>query len=127
MHAFYNTPPPPHIPPCKSSPSHQKQRSTPQGLQQRDAKQRSQLDELSQSLSDAQVELACFKALQEREQRAAPERAEALKALLAAQRERELEVQQRFKALKSERDDLLEELRAGARGQQQRRQAVAAR
>lgn len=91
--------------------------ATLQGLQQRDAKQRAQLDELAQSLADAQIELACFRALQARELRAAPDRAAAARALVASQREREAELQARFRALTQRRDDLLEALRADARQQ----------
>ncbi|GBF97104.1 hypothetical protein Rsub_10115 [Raphidocelis subcapitata] len=93
------------------------------GLQQRDAKQRASLEELAQGLADAAVELACFRALQQREERAAPERAEAMRGLVAAQRAREGELQARYRALTAARDDALEALRAAAR-QQQRAEAA---
>ncbi|KAI8463793.1 MAG: hypothetical protein J3K34DRAFT_135029 [Monoraphidium minutum] len=85
------------------------------GLQQRDAKQRSLVDELAQALADARAELACFSALQARELRAAPDRAAAGRALVAAQREREAELQARYRELGARRDELLEALRGGAR------------
>jgi hypothetical protein len=100
-----------------------------QGLQQRDAKQRAAAEELAQSLADAQIELACFKALQARESAAIPQRADAMRALVAAQKAREGELQERFKELGRARDDALEALRAAARaaaGQQQQQQQARA-
>ncbi|KIY93088.1 hypothetical protein MNEG_14876, partial [Monoraphidium neglectum] len=101
------------------------------GLQQRDAKQRSQAESLAQSLQDAATELACFRGLQARELAAAPARAAAARALVAAQRAREGELQGRYRGLAAARDDLLERLRGAARaeraqGQQQAQQRRAA-
>jgi pre-mRNA-splicing factor CDC5/CEF1 len=96
-----------------------------QGLQQRDEKQRAQVEELAQAAADAEIELACFRSLQGRELRAAPERAAATREMVAAQRGREAELQARFRALQQERDDLLEALRAAARRQQQQQPAAA--
>ncbi len=80
------------------------------GLSARDAKLREQLAELAESAGTAGVELACFRALAEAERRSAPERMEALMAAVDRQREREGELQQRYKLLSRERDDLREAL-----------------
>lgn len=101
-------------------------RARPQGLQQRDAKQRADAEDVAQALTDAGIELACFSALQAREARAAPERAEQMRGLLAAQREREAALQARFKELSDLRGDLLEALRSSVREQQQQQVAAAA-
>lgn len=60
-----------------------------------------------------QIELECFRRLHEQESRGAPERIEALAELVAAQQRRERNLQERFKLLCQQRDDLL---RARAQG-----------
>lgn len=45
--------------------------------------------------------------MHEQEQRAGPERIERVQALVASQQEREAALQERYKALRVERDDLL--------------------
>lgn len=75
-------------------------------------------------VADAQIELACFQALQQQEQLSAPDRIERMRLLLQGQRDREEELQQRFKQLGQQRDDLREALDAAL--QQQAQQAAAA-
>ena len=85
-----------------------------QGLQQRDEKLQQQLGELVEQVQNAGVELACFKALREGEQRAGPERLERVRELLGSQQEREKELQLLFKSLTRERNDLREAVVAAA-------------
>jgi hypothetical protein len=73
-------------------------------------------------VSDAAVELSCFQALQQQEQLSAPDRIERMRDLLQAQREREAALQQRFKALSEQRDDMREALAAAQAAQQQARE-----
>jgi hypothetical protein len=68
---------------------------------------------------DAQIELTAFQALQQQEQLTAPDRIERLKLLLQGQRDREVALQQQFRQLGQQRDDLQEQLQSL---QQQRRQ-----
>lgn len=58
----------------------------------------------------AQTELACFQALQEHEQLVMPDRIERMKLLVAEQREREEQLQQRYRSLGQQRDDLREQV-----------------
>jgi hypothetical protein len=64
------------------------------------------------------VELECYKTLQEQEQRAAPQRIEAVRELLDRQRQREGQLQERYRALQLQRDDLVEALNSTALPQQ---------
>ncbi|KAF6264690.1 pre-mRNA splicing factor component-domain-containing protein [Scenedesmus sp. NREL 46B-D3] len=89
------------------------------GLQQRHAKLTGQLDEVAQQVHDAQIELTAFQALQQQEQLTAPDRIERLKLLLQGQRDREVALQQQFRQLGQQRDDLREQLQTL---QQQRKQ-----
>lgn len=59
-------------------------------------------------------ELACFRALQQREARALPERKTAAAARLAAQEEREEQLQKRYKVLSSDLADARKALAAVA-------------
>lgn len=77
------------------------------GLQQRDAALSARLREVQESLQGALIELKCFEALQEREQRVAPERIEKVLDLVSEQRKREQDLQGRYKALLREKDELL--------------------
>ncbi|KAI8462344.1 MAG: pre-mRNA splicing factor component-domain-containing protein [Monoraphidium minutum] len=86
------------------------------GLQQRDAKQRSLVDELAQALADARGGArVLLRAAGARAGAPRPTRAAAGRALVAAQREREAELQARYRELGARRDELLEALRGGAR------------
>jgi TolA-binding protein len=77
---------------------------------------------------DAQIELTAFQALQQQEQLTAPDRIERLKLLLQGQRDREVTLQQQFRQLGQQRDDLQEQLQSlqQQRRQQQQQQAVVA-
>ena len=59
-----------------------------------------------QQLQDSGTEQLCFRALQQRELLAAGERLEGMRALLEQQRQREAALQERYKQLVGERDDL---------------------
>ncbi|GLC50856.1 hypothetical protein PLESTB_000439400 [Pleodorina starrii] len=76
------------------------------GLQRRQKEMSGRVEEVWGQVREAAQELVCFKALHERELRAAPERLEALAELLAAAQHRETELQERFRALKLRREDL---------------------
>lgn len=76
------------------------------GLATRQDKLRAEADEAWAALRTAQTELRCFGALHEAEQRSAPDRIEALQALVGAQSQREHALQERYKALIHEREDL---------------------
>ncbi|KAL4447677.1 hypothetical protein ABPG75_004896 [Micractinium tetrahymenae] len=82
------------------------------GLAGRQDKLRGEAEEAWQALRAAATELECFRALHENEQRSAPDRIEALQALVAAQAAREKELQERYKELSHERDDLRRTLQA---------------
>ncbi len=69
------------------------------GLQQRDVALRAKLTDLAEQLESAKIELACYQALKERELRAAPERIEKALDLVQAQRQREADLQEKYKAL----------------------------
>jgi hypothetical protein len=84
------------------------------GLCARQEKLRREAEEGWGMLRGAVAELACFKALHEQEQRAAPERMEALQELVARQVARERGLQARFKELRDEKDDLRRALAAVA-------------
>ena len=86
------------------------------GLQQRDAALAGRLRGVQESLQGALIELRCFEALQEREQRVAPERIERILELVSDQRKREQDLQVRYKALTREKDELIKVGRA-ANGQ----------
>lgn len=58
-------------------------------------------------LGVSEIELRCFEALHEQEQHVAPERIEALQALVNAQAERERALQERYKSLMMRKEDLL--------------------
>ena len=66
---------------------------------------------------EAQVEYTCFQALQQQEVLAAPDRIERMKLLVAGQRQREAELQQRYKQLCQQRDDMREQLAGMGQGQ----------
>lgn len=72
---------------------------------------------------DGQIELACFQALQQQERLAAPDRVERLKLLLQGQQDREDALQQQYRQLCQQRDDLREKLE---QVQQQTQQAMVA-
>ncbi|KAG1672528.1 hypothetical protein FOA52_002837 [Chlamydomonas sp. UWO 241] len=76
------------------------------GLVSREAEKRAKLLELQAALESAAVELQCFRALAEREARAAPKRLEGVRRLVQAQKVREGELQERFKLLTREQRDL---------------------
>ncbi|PNW85668.1 hypothetical protein CHLRE_03g197350v5 [Chlamydomonas reinhardtii] len=76
------------------------------GLQRRHGDLTGRVGELWAQVRDAAQELVCFKALHERELRAAPERLEALGELVDATKRREVDLQERFKALTRRRDEL---------------------
>ncbi|GAX75409.1 hypothetical protein CEUSTIGMA_g2853.t1 [Chlamydomonas eustigma] len=76
------------------------------GLQQRDTGLRSKLVELAEQLQSATIELTCFKTLKERELRAAPDRIEAMLDLVQEQRQREVDLQEKYKILSRERYQL---------------------
>ncbi|EFJ42818.1 hypothetical protein VOLCADRAFT_107065 [Volvox carteri f. nagariensis] len=80
------------------------------GLQRRHGELSGRIGELWGQVRDAAQELACFKALHERELHAAPERLEALGELLSAAQRREVELQERYKALTRRMEDLTEAL-----------------
>lgn len=82
------------------------------GLVSRQDKLRKEAEEAWQKLREATTELECFRALHENEQRSAPDRIEALQALVAAQSQKEQDLQERFKALAEEREDLRRALQA---------------
>lgn len=82
------------------------------GLQNRDAAVRQRADALWSEVADAAVELECFGALHAQEQRAAPQRIEAAAAALAAARQREADLQERYKLLRRQRDELAGQLAA---------------
>uniref|UniRef100_A0A7S0WNZ6 Uncharacterized protein n=1 Tax=Chlamydomonas leiostraca TaxID=1034604 RepID=A0A7S0WNZ6_9CHLO len=84
------------------------------GLLQRDNKLRKQVEETWASLQTALTDYECFKALHEREQRAAPERLEQLMDLVAAQKEKEQALQDRYKGLMREKTELMNMLAAKA-------------
>lgn len=64
----------------------------------------------SLQVTEAQIEYTCFQALQQQELLAAPDRIERMRLLLQGQHERETELQQRYKQLCQQREDLREEL-----------------
>lgn len=70
-------------------------------------------------VAEAQIEYTCFQALQEQEQLAAPDRIERMKLLVQGEREREAELQQRYRQLCQQRDDLREELHQVQQGKKQ--------
>ncbi|GLI69273.1 hypothetical protein VaNZ11_013849 [Volvox africanus] len=80
------------------------------GLQRRQGELSGRVGELWAQVRDAAQELVCFKALHDRELRAAPERLEALGELLSSAQRREAELQERFKALTCRKEDLAEAL-----------------
>ncbi|GFR40753.1 hypothetical protein Agub_g1364 [Astrephomene gubernaculifera] len=80
------------------------------GLQRRHAEISSRGAELWGQVRDAAQELVCFKALHERELRAAPERLEALVELLTAAQRTEAQLQERYKSLTRRRAELQEAL-----------------
>eukprot|EP00878_Enallax_costatus_P014008 GHUV01014649.1.p1 GENE.GHUV01014649.1~~GHUV01014649.1.p1 ORF type:complete len:761 (+),score=332.12 GHUV01014649.1:659-2941(+) len=80
------------------------------GLQQRDTKLRTQLEEVAQQVESAEIELACFQALQQHEQLVMPDRIERMKLLVQGQHDREVQLQQRFRSLGQQRDDSKEQL-----------------
>ncbi|KXZ44260.1 hypothetical protein GPECTOR_70g491 [Gonium pectorale] len=86
------------------------------GLQKRHGELEGRTAELWAQVRDAAQELMCFKALHERELRAAPERLEALGELLSAAQRRESELQDRYKTLLRRKEELT---RALAQGQAQ--------
>lgn len=61
-------------------------------------------------IESGQIELTCFQALQQHEQLVMPDRIERMKQLVSEQREREVELQQRYRDLGQQRDDLKERL-----------------
>ncbi|KAG2498099.1 hypothetical protein HYH03_003857 [Edaphochlamys debaryana] len=76
------------------------------GLQRRHGDLGGRAAELWAQVRDAAQELVCFKALHERELRAAPERLEALAESLASAQRREGELQERYKALCKRKEEL---------------------
>lgn len=80
------------------------------GLQQRHTKLTAQLDDMAQQVVEAQIEQTCFQALQQQELLAAPDRIERMRLLVQGQQEREAELQQRYRQLCQQREDLREEL-----------------
>jgi pre-mRNA-splicing factor CDC5/CEF1 len=76
------------------------------GLQQRDKALRGKLAEMAEQLEAAHIELTCFRALKQRELRAAPDRIEKALELLGEQKQREGDLQERYKALTRERADI---------------------
>lgn len=81
------------------------------GLQQRDATFRSKLEELFAQLQNAELELACFGALKQQEAVSGPARLEAVRNMVAVQKQREAALQERYKSLMSERAELAAQLR----------------
>ncbi|GAB4822419.1 hypothetical protein N2152v2_009465 [Parachlorella kessleri] len=79
------------------------------GLAGRQDKLKGEAEEAFRALQGALVELECFKALHEQEQRAGPERIEGLQELVRAQLEKESVLQERYKQLAGERADLQRE------------------
>lgn len=80
-------------------------------------------------VAEAQIEQTCFQALQQQELLAAPDRIERMRLLLQGQQVREAELQQRYRQLCQQREDLREELvqlQAQQPGQQGGRNAAAA-
>lgn len=61
-------------------------------------------------VAEAQIEYNCFQALQQQELLAAPDRIERMRLLVKGQRQREAELQQRYKQLCQQREDMREEL-----------------
>ena len=76
------------------------------GLAARQERLRGEAEAGWAALAEAGVELECFRALHAAEQRAAPERLEALQGLVAAQAARERALQERYGEARRERDDL---------------------
>jgi hypothetical protein len=68
---------------------------------------------------EAQIEQTCFQALQQQELLAAPDRIERMRLLVQGQQEREAELQQRYRQLCQQREDLREELVQLQKQQQQ--------
>lgn len=80
-------------------------------------------------VAEAQIEQTCFQALQLQELLAAPDRIERMRLLVQGQQAREAELQQRYRQLCQQREDLREELvqlQAQQPGQQEGRDAAAA-
>lgn len=77
------------------------------GLQQRADKLVDAIASANAALEAAGMELRCFEALQEQEQRMAPLRLAAMKELVEVQRVRERDLQGRFKQLRATLDDLV--------------------
>jgi pre-mRNA-splicing factor CDC5/CEF1 len=82
------------------------------GLAARQERLRGDAEAGARELEAAGTELRCFQALHEQEQRAAPDRLEALGALVAAQAAREAALQARYGAARLARDDAVRALRA---------------
>lgn len=70
-------------------------------------------------VAEAQIEYNCFQALQQQEVLAAPDRIERMKLLVEGQQQREAELQQRYRQLCQQRDDMREQLAAAVQQQQQ--------
>lgn len=70
-------------------------------------------------VESAQIELTCFQALQQHEKLVMPDRIERMNLLVQGQHDRELQLQQWFRSLGQQRDDLKESL-----AQLQQQQAV---
>ncbi|KAI3429454.1 hypothetical protein D9Q98_005547 [Chlorella vulgaris] len=84
------------------------------GLTKRQQKLLGETDEAWAALQSAATELECFRLLHEAEQRSAPDRIEALQALVAVQSMREGDLQGRYRRLCEERDDLRNVMRVAA-------------
>jgi pre-mRNA-splicing factor CDC5/CEF1 len=67
------------------------------GLTTRQQRLGGEVEGALKELLAAEIELKCFQALHEQEQRAAPDRMEALQALVAAQAKKESELQERYR------------------------------
>lgn len=84
------------------------------GLQQKNSERREEVDNDWNQVQAAEIELQCFQELHQRELRVAPERIEQLQQLLEGQKEREQQLQERFKMLTREKAQLAATLQAAA-------------
>ena len=81
------------------------------GLAQRQQRLATEIEAATKEVVAAGIELQCFQALHEQEQRAAPDRMEALQVLVATQAQREVALQQRFREAALKRDVALERIK----------------
>ena len=74
------------------------------GLSSRQQRLAGEMETITKELAGTGIELRCFQALHEQEQRAGPDRMEVLQALVATQAKRETDLQQRYREATLARD-----------------------